>query len=986
MPTNGNANAIVIKGARVHNLKNIDAKIPKGKFTVITGLSGSGKSSLAFDTIYAEGQRRYVESLSSYARQFLELQDKPDVDEIHGLSPTIAIEQRTTSSNPRSTVGTITEIYDYLRLLFARAGRAHCPNCGDLVTHESPHEIAKKVRDIVDDSAVVLLAPMVRDEKGVHKHLLEWAGKSGYSEVRLNGLFAPLDEVKAMRRDKEQRSTIEVVIARYNQEDETSALEAQIAKAFDLADGFLTIYRDDTGADMTFSQRLTCAKCNIHLPELEPRIFSFNSPHGACPACTGLGTKLVVEPELVIPNPRLTLAQGAIKPWTRIAGNQQWYAKLLAAVAKTHGFSVDTPIEKLEKRAVDIILYGTGDETYQVDGQPAPFEGVVPNLEKRYKETDSDYVQKEIEGYMNVVICPACKGKRLRPEVLGITFGGKTIADTVGLSITLAADFFSSLSTDQERRAAAIRVNAAKGIKAVPAKSSSTKASSKKSADAEPALSDREAKIAAQALREVSLRLKNLVEVGLGYLTLDRAGITLSGGELQRVRLATQLGTDLSGVIYILDEPSIGLHPRDNDKLIDALKKLRDQGNTVIVVEHDEATIEAADFVIDMGPGAGEFGGKIIAEGTPSELKKNKNSITGRYLTGKDFIPMPAKYRRGNGKALIVKGATEFNLKNVTARFPLGMLVCVTGVSGSGKSTLVIDILSKALAKKFYRAKDNPGAHKEIKGMNDIDKVISIDQSAIGRTPRSNPATYTGVFTAIRDLFTEVPEAKMKGYDAGKFSFNVKGGGRCEACAGEGLVRIEMQFLPDVYIECTECHGKRYNAEALEIHYKDKTISDVLEMSVEESATFFTDQPLIHEKLVVLKDVGLGYLKLGQSATTLSGGEAQRVKLATELSRRATGRTLYILDEPTTGLHFDDIKRLLGVLNQLVEKGNTVLVIEHNLDVIKSSDWIIDMGPEGGDGGGQVVAEGTPKDVLKAKSSRTAEYLKKTMKGALARA
>ncbi|MEY4744106.1 MAG: hypothetical protein RL272_51 [Candidatus Parcubacteria bacterium] len=958
---NGNANnAIVIKGARVHNLKNVDAKIPKGRFTVITGLSGSGKSSLAFDTIYAEGQRRYVESLSSYARQFLELQDKPDVDEIHGLSPTIAIEQRTTSSNPRSTVGTITEIYDYLRLLFARAGRPHCPQCGSPVMHESPHEIAKKVRDLIEDSAIVIMAPMVRDEKGVHKHLLEWAGKSGYGEVRFNGLFAPLDEVKGMRRDKEQRSTIEVVIGRYAQQDESPQLEAQIAKAFDLADGFLVVYREDNGEDMLFSQRLTCAKCGIHLPELEPRIFSFNSPHGACPACTGLGTKLVVEPELVIPNPRLTLAQGAIKPWTRIAGNQQWYTKLLAAVAKTHGFSVDTPMEKLEKRAVDIILYGTGEEKYLVDGVQTPFDGVVPNLEKRYKETDSDYVMKEIEGYMNVVTCPACKGKRLRPEVLGITFGGQTIADTVGLSIDAAAKFFLSLQAAQDGK------NGKKGK--------------------EPLLSEREAKIAGQALREVALRLKNLSEVGLGYLTLDRAAITLSGGELQRVRLATQLGTDLSGVIYILDEPSIGLHPRDNDKLIDALKKLRDQGNTVIVVEHDEATIEAADFVIDMGPGAGAFGGKVIAEGTPAELKKNKASITGRYLTGKEVIPTPLRYRRGNGKALVVKGASEFNLKNVTVRFPLGMFVCVTGVSGSGKSTLVIDILSRALAKKFYRAKENPGAHKEIKGMNDIDKVISIDQSPIGRTPRSNPATYTGVFTAIRDLFTEVPEAKMKGYDAGKFSFNVKGGGRCEACAGEGLVRIEMQFLPDVYIECTECRGKRYNAEALEIHYKDKTIADVLEMSVEESAAFFADQPLIADKLNVLRDVGLGYLKLGQSATTLSGGEAQRVKLATELSRRATGRTLYILDEPTTGLHFDDIKRLLGVLNQLVEKGNTVLIIEHNLDVIKSADWVIDMGPEGGDGGGKVVAEGTPKDILKNKDSRTADYLKKVLKAAPARA
>jgi len=973
-----NGNNIVIKGARVHNLKNVDATIPKGKFTVITGLSGSGKSSLAFDTIYAEGQRRYVESLSSYARQFLELQDKPDVDEIHGLSPTIAIEQRTTSSNPRSTVGTVTEIYDYLRVLYSRAGRPHCPNCRREVAHQQPHEVAKRLREIIDDTGVALLAPMVRDEKGVHKHLLDFAAKSGFTEVRYNGLFAPLDEVKAMRRDKEQRSTIEIVVGRYEQQDESPQLEAQIAKAFEMADGFLNVYREDNGDDIAFSQRLTCAYCNIHLPELEPRIFSFNSPHGACPACTGLGTKLIVEPELVVPNPRLTLAQGAIKPWTRIAGNQQWYTKLLAAVAKTHGFSVDTPVEKLEKKSLDIVLYGTGEETYLVEGQQAPFDGVIPNLEKRYKETDSDYVTKEIEQYMNVVICPSCTGKRLRPEVLGVTFGGKTIADAVGMSIDQANGFFGSLATDTAVVTAATIAKAMTAKGKAPAKAVAKKAVAKSATAG--LLTEREAKIAGQALREVALRLKNLSEVGLGYLALDRAAVSLSGGELQRVRLATQLGTDLSGVIYILDEPSIGLHPRDNDKLIDALKKLRDQGNTVIVVEHDEATIDAADYVIDMGPGAGTFGGEIISEGTPAQIRKDKNSITGRYLTGSDFIPAPIKYRKGNGKSITVKGATEFNLKNVTARIPLGMLVCVTGVSGSGKSTLIIDVLSKALTKKFYRSKDNPGAHKEIKGIQDIDKVISIDQTPIGRTPRSNPATYTGVFTAIRDLFTETPEAKLKGYDAGKFSFNVKGGGRCEACAGEGLVRIEMQFLPDVYIECTECNGKRYNAEALEIRWKGKTIADVLEMSVEESATFFDDQPLISEKLTVLKDVGLGYLKLGQSATTLSGGEAQRVKLATELSRRATGRTLYILDEPTTGLHFDDIKRLLGVLNQLVDKGNTVLVIEHNVDIIKSADHIIDMGPEGGDGGGRVVAEGTPREVAKVKESQTAKYIATSLK------
>jgi len=969
-----NGNHIVIRGARVHNLKNVDAKIPKNKFTVITGLSGSGKSSLAFDTIYAEGQRRYVESLSSYARQFLELQDKPDVDEITGLSPTIAIEQRTTSSNPRSTVGTVTEIYDYLRVLYARAGRPHCPKCGEPVVAQGPHEIARRVRDLIDDASIAILASVVRDEKGLHKHMLEWAAKNGYQEVRYNGLFAPLEEVRAMRRDKEQRATIEVVIARYQQQDESAQLEAQIAKALDLGDGFMTVYRDDTGEDVAFSQRLTCPRDNISLPDLEPRLFSFNSPHGACPGCTGLGTKLVVRPDLVIPNDRLTLAEGAIKPWTRIAGNQQWYMKLLAAVAARHGFSLDVPVGRLDKRALDLVMKGTGDEKYVVDGGETPFEGVVPNLEKRYRSTDSDYLMKEIEQYMNLVLCPDCNGKRLRPEVLAVRFGGKSIAEVVGFSISGALAFFEGL------QAAVAEMPEGKPSPAKSAAGGKGGKSAKSAAKAEAPLSEREAKIASQAMREIVKVLYNLAEVGLGYLALDRAALTLSGGELQRVRLATQLGSGLSGVIYVLDEPSIGLHSRDNDRLIEALKQLRDQGNTVIVVEHDAATIDAADYVIDMGPGAGAYGGHVVAAGTPAEIRRSKDSLTGLYMTGKEFIPVPKKFRKGNGKALVVKGATEFNLKNVDLRVPLGTLLCVTGVSGSGKSTLIIDILAKALEKKFYRAKDDPGAHQEIKGMNEIDKVISIDQSAIGRTPRSNPATYTGVFTAIRDLFTETPEAKLKGYDAGKFSFNVKGGGRCEACAGEGLVRIEMQFLPDVYIDCTECRGRRYNAEALEIRWKDQTIADILEMSVDAAADFFRDQPLIHDKLTVLKEVGLGYVKLGQPATTLSGGEAQRVKLATELSRRATGRTLYILDEPTTGLHFEDIKRLLGVLGQLVEKGNTVLVIEHNLDVIKSADWVIDLGPEGGNKGGYIIAEGTPRDVAKVKASFTGQYLKKVIK------
>src|SRR3989338_1889196 len=869
---------IVVKGAREHNLKNIDVTIPRGKLVVVTGLSGSGKSSLAFDTIHAEGQRRYVESLSSYARQFLELQDKPDVDQIDGLSPTIAIEQRTVSATPRSPVGTVAEIYDYLRLLFARAGRAHCPKCHKPVTRESAHEIARRVRQIIDESGVVIMSPVVRDEKGVHKHLLDWALKTGYKEVRFNGIFSAIEEIRGLRRDKEQRSSIDVVLSRYSQHDESPKLDEEIGKAFDLADGFLTVWRQDSEEDIRFSQRLTCSECGIHLPELEPRIFSFNSPHGACPACTGLGTKLIVEPDLVMPNPRLTLAQGAIKPWTRIAGNQAWYMKLLEAVATRHNFSVDTPVDRLDKKAIQVILYGSGDEKYEVEGQQSAFDGVVPNLEKRYKETDSDYVRKEIETYINTVICPECQGKRLRPEVLGVTFGGRTISEVVGYSIDQATEFFRSLLPG-EASGKADSAKAAKGKR--PAKSG------------EPALSDREIKISGQALREVVLRLTNLVEVGLGYLQLDRAAVSLSGGELQRVRLATQLCTGLSGVIYVLDEPSIGLHPRDNDKLIGALKRLRDLGNTVIVVEHDDATMEASDYLIDMGPGAGAHRAQIIAARTPPHLQRDKNSLTGKYLSGRERIEIPRKYRK-------VIGATEFNLKNVSAKFPLGTLTCVTGVSGSGKSTLVIDILSRSLEKKLYRAKAAPGAHKEIVGLNEVDKVISIDQSPIGRTPRSNPATYTGVFTVIRDLFTEQPEAKLKGYDAGKFSFNVKGGGRCEACAGEGMVRIEMQFLPDVYIDCGECRGKRYNADRKSVHYKEKTIADILAMSIEESAKFFDDHPLISEKMSILKDVGFGYLKLGQPATTLSGGEAQRVKLATELSRRATGRTLYILDEPTT--------------------------------------------------------------------------------------
>ena len=954
---------ISIKGARVHNLKNISIDIPKGKLVVVTGLSGSGKSSLAFDTIYAEGQRRYMESLSSYARQFLEMQDKPDVDAVDGLSPTIAIDQRSSSHNPRSTVGTVTEIYDYLRVIFARAGRAHCPECGGEVVEQTIKDIVKKVHDATEETGVFLLAPIVSEMKGEHKYALIGASNAGYKEVRYDGVIMDIEEAIRMKKDKSKRHTIEVVVKEIGIDDkfDQEAVTNLVKTALDLGNGLITIVEDD-GEEYVLSQMLFCPKCGINLPKLEPRLFSFNSPHGACPACMGLGTKLVLDDDMVIPNKRLTIAQGAIKPWTRIAGNQTSHIKLLEIVGKKHGFSVNSEIEKISAAKMKIILEGTGNEEYELNGKKVTFPGILNQLEQKYRETDSDYVRKEIETYMQTLTCPDCGGKRLKPEVLAVTFAGKTIDEIVNMSLTNANEFFSGLAGKNgngSKNGNGKKTNNSKNVIA--------------------SLSEAEKKIADQALREIKARLKNLLEVGLGYLTLDRSVMTLAGGESQRVRLSTQLGTGLSGVIYILDEPTIGLHPRDNEKLIKTLKKLRDMGNSVIVVEHDEVMMNAADQVIDIGPGAGEYGGEIITQGTTAQIKKKKNSLTGDYLAGRKKIEIPKKYRPGNKKSITVKGASAYNLKNIDAKFPLGKFICVSGVSGSGKSTLVLDILGTALAKKFYRAKAMPGDHKDIKGIENIDKVVTVDQSPIGRTPRSNPATYTGVFTAIRDLFAETAEAKMKGYDAGKFSFNVKGGGRCEACSGEGYVRIEMQFMPDVYIECTECHGKRYNSEALEIHWREKNIADVLEMTVEEARRFFTDQQLIYEKLNILHEVGLGYIKLGQPATTLSGGEAQRVKLATELSRRATGRTLYILDEPTTGLHFEDIKRLLAVLNQLVDKGNTVLVIEHNMDVIKSSDWVIDMGPDGGDAGGEIVAEGTPREVAKSKSL-TGGYLKKALK------
>ena len=953
MPSKQSLQRISIKGARVNNLKNVSLDLPKNAFIVMTGLSGSGKSSLAFDTLHAEGQRRYMESMSSYARQFMELQDKPDVDAIEGLTPTIAIDQKSTSHNPRSTVGTVTEIYDHLRLLFSRAGRMHCVTCGAPVSEQTAQDIAGRLLELTKAGTVLLMAPLVREAKGEHKVSLKTCLDAGIKEVRFDGTLVDVEELLQARIDKTQPHTIEAVVARVEKKSPMvveSALEL-VKKALELGKGMVVLLDEDTGEETLISQSLFCSTCNVSLPPLEPRLFSFNSPHGACPACTGLGIKLVLEPELVIPNKRLTLAQGAIKPWTRIAGSQVSQLKLLEQVGAKHGFTINQPIAEFSPKALNVLLNGDG-----------AFEGILAMLAAKHKETDSEYVQKEIEQYMRELTCPECGGHRLRKEALAVTVADKTIADLVRLPLDEIAVFFASLG---------------KG----PAKAKASKISKAKAEKKDDAagFSERERLVVDQITGEVKRRLTNLLDVGLDYLTLDRSAMSLSGGEAQRVRLAAQLGSELSGVTYILDEPSIGLHQRDNDKLINTIKRLRDLGNTVVVVEHDEAVMRAADHIVDVGPGAGEYGGEIVAEGTMADIKKAKDSETAAYLSGKKKLDFPKNRRKGNGKSLVVRGATAFNLKNVDVKIPLGQLVCVSGVSGSGKSTLVLDILGRQLSSHFYGAKDPVGAHKKIEGLEHVDKVVSVDQSPIGRTPRSNPATYTGVFTAIRDLFTEIPEAKTRGFDAGKFSFNVKGGGRCEACGGDGYVQISMQFLPDVYVECEECKGKRYNAEALEIAWRGKHIADILDMTVEEGRRFFSDQPLIYDKLNVLHEVGLGYVRLGQPATTLSGGEAQRVKLATELSRRATGRTIYILDEPTTGLHFEDIKRLMGVLNALVDKGNTVLVIEHNLDVIRMSDWVIDMGPEGGMKGGLVVAEGRPEDIAKNKKSWTGKYLKEVI-------
>ncbi|HUD10151.1 MAG TPA: excinuclease ABC subunit UvrA [Candidatus Saccharimonadales bacterium] len=935
------ADNIVVKGAREHNLKDVDVTIPREKLVVITGLSGSGKSSLAFDTIYAEGQRRYVESLSSYARQFLGLMEKPDVDQIDGLSPAISIDQKSTSRNPRSTVATVTEIYDYLRLLFARVGVPHCPVCGKPVAQQTTQNIIDQVSNMPDKTRLMILAPVVIDKKGAFEHIPEQYQRAGFARVRVDGVVYALDEFPVL--DKKFKHTIEIIVDRLvNDEESRSRLSQSIEQGLEVAEGKLWVVNADTNEESEYSLMYACTDHpEVAIPEMEPRNFSFNSPHGACPVCTGLGSRLEVDPELVIPNGRLTIAEGAIRPYNRI-NVDNWYMKKLQAVAEKYGFSLHVPTSELKREDLERIMYGTGKETYRIGlglgrSFETTYEGVVPNLERRHKETDSDFVRRDIERFMQEKPCYACKGLRLKPEVLAVTLANRSIMEICNLSIDDATDFFTSLK-----------------------------------------LSDKDMQIAKLILKEICARLTFLQDVGLNYLTLLRSATTLSGGEAQRIRLATQIGSGLMGVLYVLDEPSIGLHQRDNARLIGTLKHLRELGNTVIVVEHDEETIRTADYLLDIGPGAGIHGGYVVAAGTPTEVMKAKDSITAQYLSGTLQIAVPKHRRLGNGKALVIKGARENNLQNIDVSIPLGKMVVVSGVSGSGKSSLINDIVAKELLARLHRANTVPGKHDDIEGINELDKAIIIDQSPIGRTPRSNPATYTGLFTPIRELFAGVPEAKLRGYSPGRFSFNVKGG-RCENCHGDGIIQIEMHFLPDVYVPCEVCHGKRYNREALEIRYKGKSISDVLEMTCEQATEFFSNIPSIARKLQTMVDVGLGYIHLGQPATQLSGGEAQRVKLASELSRRPTGRTLYILDEPTTGLHMADVDKLLHVLHALVEAGNSMIVIEHNLDVIKNADWLIDMGPEGGAAGGKIVAIGTPEQVAKNKDSYTGKYLQKML-------
>ena len=950
---------IVIKGAREHNLKNIEISIPREKLVVITGVSGSGKSSLAFDTIYAEGQRRYVESLSAYARQFLGRMDKPDVDYIEGLSPAISIDQKGVSHNPRSTVGTVTEIYDYMRLLFARLGTPHCTKCGKPVEKQTVQQIADAIMSLPEGSRILLLAPKVRRKKGEHKDIFDAASKSGFVRVRVNGTVHLLDELDQLNLNRQKWHYIEIVVDRLIIRDDTEV--SRVSESVEAAlreGGGVVLAAIEDGEELVFSEQFACVGCGTSLMEIEPRTFSFNSPHGACSECTGLGYKLEVDPDLVISNKALSLAEGAITPWSRGGPSSSWYVSLLESIASAHGFSAKVPVKDLPKESLDLVLYGNGTKkvtirhrtnrgrTYSWDTN---FEGVIPNLERRYKNTESDHTRQEIERYMAARPCRACQGNRLRPEALAVTVCGLGIMEVCAKNVGHALEWVREIDPD------------------VPWKGP------------RETLSVREKIIGNQILKEIEGRLVFLKNIGLDYVTLGRTARTLSGGEAQRVRLATQIGSGLTGVLYVCDEPTVGLHPHDDHLLISTLTNLRDLGNTVVVVEHDEAMMRSADFIADMGPGAGEHGGYVVASGTIDDIMDCPESLTGQYLSGRKKVPFPQERRPGNGLFLTVKGCEENNLKKIDVELPLGRLVCITGVSGSGKSTLIYDILYKRLAQLINRARDLPGKHKEIVGVENIDKVVNIDQSPIGRTPRSNPATYTGAFTPIRELFANLPEAKIRGYAPGRFSFNVKGG-RCEACQGDGYNQIEMQFLPDVTVPCEICHGRRYNREALEVTLRGHSIADVLDMTVDQALEIFSGFPRIRPKLETLRDVGLGYIRLGQPATTLSGGEAQRVKLSTELSKRATGKTLYLLDEPTTGLSFEDCAALLRVLHRLVDGGNTVILIEHNLDIIKNADWIIDLGPGAGDLGGRLIAQGTPEHVAKVKKSFTGQYLQPILK------
>ncbi len=953
---------IYVKGAREHNLKNVEVTIPRDKLVVITGVSGSGKSSLAFDTIYAEGQRRYVESLSSYARQFLGRMDKPDVDYIEGLSPAISIDQKGVSHNPRSTVGTVTEIYDYLRLLFARVGQPHCPKCDRPVERQTVQQIIDAILSLPQDSRITLLAPKVRRKKGEHKEVIEAARRAGFVRIRVNGEILLLDETDNLNLNKQQWHYIELIVDRLviRPDTEQSRVAESIETALREGDGVLQILRQPREADakeeeLVFSEQFACLRCGINLPEIEPRTFSFNSPHGACPQCTGLGYKLEVDPNLIIPDKSLSLADGAVAPWSRSGTSGGWYLSMMEAVAQTHDFSSHIPVKDLEDQHLKIILHGAKSrkvnirhrtQSGRVYNWNTRFEGVIPNLERRYKETDSDHTRQEIERYMTARPCQACQGQRLKPEARSVRVCGLGIMDVTAMNIAQGAEWVRSIDPD------------------APGDHREDKT-----------LSRRDKSIAHQILKEIEGRLRFLEGIGLDYVTMNRTARTLSGGEAQRVRLATQIGSGLTGVLYVCDEPTVGLHPHDDHRLINTLTRLRDMGNTVIVVEHDEAMMRAADYIVDLGPGAGEHGGHVVAAGVLDQVMHNPASLTGQYLSGSKRIPLPESRRPGNGSCITVFGARENNLKNVQVSLPLGMLTCVTGVSGSGKSTLIYDVLYKKLAQTLNRARDYPGDHDAITGIENIDKVVNIDQSPIGRTPRSNPATYTGAFTPIRELFASLPEARVRGYKPGRFSFNVKGG-RCEACQGEGYNQIEMQFLPDVTVPCEICQGRRYNREAMEVTLHDQSIADVLDMTVDQALELFWNFPRIRPKLETLRDVGLGYIRLGQPATTLSGGEAQRVKLATELAKRATGKTLYLMDEPTTGLSFEDCAALLRVLHRLVDNRNTIVLIEHNLDLIKNADWIIDLGPGAGDQGGRLIATGAPEQLVQRPESHTGRYLR----------